>query len=230
MTDQVRSRDDFNKLRSEIDEMNTQIGDLNAALDKMNGEMRESTPLALPDILAQIELTNGYIAANQAKLENWNKLLDESNLRIHQSIFLEEENERLQGEIDALKDRQNELLQKKDLLSDGDILYIDRQNRPREAAWVVDVDKDEITVIPIASTLGSESHTFKTGETDMSSSFLDWADGRNRNSEYFVLMVRPEGINLYEPLKKSIQQKGFRVGVDFIGQSQKLLLKESQEQ
>ena len=56
---------------------------------------------------------------------------------------------------------------------------------------------------------------------------MKWAKKRSETTEYFVLLVRPEGADLYEEIKARLQGADFRVGVDYIGQYQKIQLTES---
>jgi hypothetical protein len=51
---------------------------------------------------------------------------------------------------------------------------------------------------------------------DFNASFLGWAKQRSRHSEYFVLLVRPNSIRLYEELNPVLKEAGFTLGFDLI--------------
>ncbi|MBR3219927.1 MAG: hypothetical protein IKF77_08390 [Thermoguttaceae bacterium] len=228
IADPVRSRAVYNQMLQEVEEMTGQIDDLGANLDRMADDVARSIALSLPEIQAQIEQVRAEIRANEQKLENWNDLLTESDERNRRALLLDEENKRLEEQKQELQKLYQELLEKSMLAADDDdFLYFDKENAPKEAPWLVDIDQQAVRVIPAASILPSGPKPFTGDDDDICSSFMKWAKKRSETTEYFVLLVRPEGADLYEEIKARLQAADFRVGVDYIGQYQKIQLTES---
>ena len=50
--------------------------------------------------------------------------------------------------------------------------------------------------------------------------FTQWAQQLDKNRDYFVLLVKPDGIANYELVRASIKQMGFDVGFDLLNSDQ----------
>ena len=228
MADPVRSRDAYNQMLREIDDMTSEITDLNTALNQMADDISKAISFTIPDIQDKIDQISAEIEANEEKLKNWSDLTEESEERNRRALFLDEENKCLQQKKEELEKQYQKLLEQSMLASnDGEFLYFDKENAPKEAPWLFDIDKDSSKAIPAAGILGSGPEPFTGDDDDICASFMDWANQRSTTTEYFVLLVRPEGVDLYETIRDLVQLAGFRVGVDFIGQYQKIHLMES---
>ena len=228
MADPVRSRDAYNQMLREIDEMTSEITDLNTVLNQMADDLSQAISFTIPEIQDKINQISAEIEANEEKLKDWSDLAEDSEERNRRALFLDEENKRLQQKKEQLEKQYQELLEKSMLTSnDGEFLYFDKENAPKEAPWLIDIDKGSIRAIPAAGILGTGPKPFTGDDDDICASFMDWANKRSTVTEYFVLLVRPEGVDLYETIRGLVQVAGFRVGVDFIGQYQKIQLMES---
>jgi hypothetical protein len=51
----------------------------------------------------------------------------------------------------------------------------------------------------------------------------EWAKGRDRNGEYFVLIIKPSGIKSFPMLQSRLKQQGFDLGFDVLAANQTAL-------
>lgn len=98
-------------------------------------------------------------------------------------------------------------------------------NRPPDAEkqpWLVEVDQSLLRVAPLGRSRKPEEFRGAVfgGPID---AFADWADGLSAASHYFVLLVRPNGIETFDSLVTKLEGRGFDLGFDVIGQDELVL-------
>jgi|YNPMSStandDraft_1061717.scaffolds.fasta_scaffold11901_2 hypothetical protein len=89
--------------------------------------------------------------------------------------------------------------------------------------WLVDLAGPAWTVVS-AETFRIETAFPQHPMQERISAFIQWARSRDPRREYFVLFVRPSGLPAYDELRKKLETLGFQLGVDVLGDSQKLFL------
>jgi hypothetical protein len=50
--------------------------------------------------------------------------------------------------------------------------------------------------------------------------FLAWAQGRDRGREYFVLLIKPAGIEAFAEIQAELKRRGFDLGFDVLAADQ----------
>lgn len=85
----------------------------------------------------------------------------------------------------------------------------------QKAAWLVDLQADRIHVSkPGAS---SDTRVFTaSSEVRRIAEFLGWAQARDGQSEYFVLLVRPESITFHDAVYEDLRDRQFELGFDLL--------------
>ena len=89
-------------------------------------------------------------------------------------------------------------------------------NRPEGAAkapWLVELNETSI----VAAEMGQVRvpQTFSTKDE-----FLQWVASQDRNSQYFVLLVKPSSIDTFSAVRKELQDRQFDVGYDLLRSDQ----------
>lgn len=83
-----------------------------------------------------------------------------------------------------------------------------------KSAWLIDLGEERIQVFPMD---GGPMRTFQVTLGDqIPPTFQDWVKQRDSNQEYFVLLLRPEAIMLYDKVYPFLDNSGFELGVDLI--------------
>lgn len=85
-------------------------------------------------------------------------------------------------------------------------------NKP---GWLVVLAGDSITAAP----LGAKARPISFGADE--SAFLDWAG--DRRGDYFLLLVRPSGVDAFDAVDTDFRARGFTYGYDVIGADTKVL-------
>ena len=151
------------------------------------------------------------------------------------AIELESQNDQIQStqqKIDARREQQKE--EAKELTPEAIASLLSEQkavaeqiaamrqsnrvifNRPEGAAkapWLVELNETSI----VAAEMGQVRvpQTFSTTDE-----FLQWVASQDRNSQYFVLLVKPSSIDTFSAVRKELQDRQFDVGYDLLRSDQ----------
>lgn len=85
-------------------------------------------------------------------------------------------------------------------------------NRPAGAAktpWLVELNESSILAAEMG--LAQSPQSFATADT-----FLQWVQDQERDSRYFVLLVKPTTIETFSTIRKALQDRHFDVGYDLL--------------
>jgi hypothetical protein len=86
--------------------------------------------------------------------------------------------------------------------------------------WLVDLSAESITVGPMAGEEGSSptvEHIFLSD-----ADFLDFADRLSSESEYFIVLVRPSGVERFHVILDELRSRDFDLGFDVVAEDQTL--------
>lgn len=90
-------------------------------------------------------------------------------------------------------------------------------------AWLVDVRAQRIVVAPVDNQ-EQQRHFEGPSATQLRAEFLQWAGARCHPArDYFVLLVRPGAVVLFDDVREQLRTKGYQVGIDVIGRDQDFL-------
>ncbi|HUY34067.1 MAG TPA: hypothetical protein VMV69_15065 [Pirellulales bacterium] len=91
-----------------------------------------------------------------------------------------------------------------------------------KSTWIVEVTDAAVSTAPLgvsapATTFGADT------ASERLAAFLAWAAGRDRGSEYFVLLVKPSGITAFVELRDELGKLGFDLGFDVVAADQTII-------
>ena len=193
---------------------------LQALQDQLAAQTEATTELA--------RLTPAAAQQQQAELDRELATLAEDTAQLQANVQSKEKDgrelERKSTEKTSDRERLRQLQQQADLVKQQ-LAELKRSNRvfyrPRagdgKRAWLVDIRARAIVVAPADAQ--HEQQVFEASSEKLSvSDFLRWATAhRHPGGEYFVLLVRPSGIDSFHELEKSLLKAGFETGIDLIG-------------
>lgn len=107
-------------------------------------------------------------------------------------------------------------------LSRSSSIYYASTNDVRETPWLVDVADRRIIVCSLKSETSAPERPVEFSGRNARSGFLAWARRRDPDAEYFVLVVRPSGVESYPYLRYSLESDGFKIGIDLVGETSTL--------
>jgi hypothetical protein len=200
-------------LESQIAAMDRELEALSALVQEDSSFLRESASLSSTDLeQARIELAR-RVAETEYSIKEMTEILKQSidrrsaaefELSRTETVSLPQilaENAALTSELDFIK-------------SSNQVVY-NQSPGAQKAAWLIDLEADRIRVLkPGHAGVTVEFSEFS--EAERIGSFVEWARTRDLEKDYFVLLVRPESIRVYQAVyEKSIELK-YDLGFDLV--------------
>lgn len=200
--------------------------------------------VAVSDAEENIRELESQLAAREAKLEqaaarDRQRMTSEAKDAQRQLEQLETETQRLAEQADAAKRRQrdmesrerlhqqeidqlNELNRKiaeleeqlRKLKSSNRVIYNPAQGTSKEA-WLVEVTGQSLQVAPMGR--AAQPTVFSVASAaQVPPAFQQWLAGRDKRAEYFVLLIKASGVQLFDRLKEELTGQGFELGFDIV--------------
>lgn len=114
--------------------------------------------------------------------------------------------------LTSLQDKNQQLKRQLDSARRSNQVVYSTDPKASKSAWLVDLRADRIEVgRPKREGIDK---TFSSRFDD--DAFIEWAKQKDRHGEYFVLLVRPDAIRVYEHVSASLRDAGFSLGFDLI--------------
>jgi cell division protein FtsB len=114
--------------------------------------------------------------------------------------------QQLQAEVVASRDQIRKL-------KESNRVVFNRPAGTSKTSWLVQLDKDSVLVAE--SGKNAAPLEFSTPEE-----FLGWAGGQDADSMYFVVLIKPSGIERFGPIRETLQSDGFDLGYDLLSADQ----------
>ena len=216
----------------------------------LSGDFQHAIDEAARDI-AQIE--SELTKADRLIRESTHESPDELRRRIGQGRDeierLQQENQRLAGQLEALRDAEKQAklrqfengddqerldaLQAEVAVTAEQIEQERIEDRPLYSAprgfsgsgWVAVISANRVAVAPLG--VAAEPTVFTTSgglfRSDPSKQFLNWIDARAASSAYFLLLIRPDGVESFERIQQGLDERAVSYGFDVVGANQVVL-------
>ncbi|MCS7304549.1 MAG: hypothetical protein NZ602_05505 [Thermoguttaceae bacterium] len=187
------------------------------------------------------------IALGRQELEEQHRQLEqrcqsveaESQALQHQLVKLQQEQKNLETQLQEAPERK-QIKQWEQKLSrlrgqlarlKTDELWIFNPAPGEKIPWLVDLAAPAWRILSVQTGQPVQIFDHSSAERRITS-LLTWARSRDRHREYFVLFVRPSALegsvlyrqNPYYKLRQALEEAGFELGVDLLGENQQLVL------
>ena len=216
----------------------------------LSGDFQHAIDEAARDI-AQIE--SELTKADRLIRESTHESPDELRRRIGQGRDeierLQQENQRLAGQLEALRDAEKQAklrqfengddqerldaLQAEVAVTAEQIEQERIEDRPLYSAprgfsgsgWVAVVSANRVALAPLG--VAAKPTVFTTSgrflRDDASRQFLNWVDSNADSSAYFLLLIRPDGVESFERIQQGLDERAVSYGFDVVGANQVVL-------
>lgn len=156
----------------------------------------------LKERLAALKLTSDEISSSNQRLnfEAAQKSEKINQLQEQDLSSLEEQIRRLEQEIQST--------------SNTAVVVYNPDPAASKTAWLIDLGETKIQAFPIS---GGQIRSFPVSASgEVPTEFTTWVRQRDNSQEYFVLLLRPESVVLYDKLHPLLDGMGFELGFDLI--------------
>ncbi len=191
-----------------------------AAAQEEISKLRTALAQSEDTLLETVKVESEQMARSLRDLEELNKMLADE---LAQSTKRAQEVDSAKKNVEAeqatkTKDKQsleeiNKQVQQKleelrKLRAANRVIFNLTQAGPK-SAWMVELSTDKI----LAAEAGKKQPPQSFGSAG---AFVAWARKRNRQSEYFVLLVKPTTIQQFESVRDALEKSNFDVGFDLL--------------
>lgn len=192
------------RLKQQLDQLSAQIErEANLSVDQQQVATRLRRELA--EKYERVTELQQKVKRIVRKIKNPSAENLESDRRL---ILMRQEAKHLKAELDDIK------LHPK-------LTYIVQQGEDKKA-MILELRGDRIGVG--APDDASAATWFKAADPELRfKQFLAWTRSRNSRNEYFVIILKPSGVPLLDPLKIQLGKLGYDVGTDFVSENVRVL-------
>ena len=189
-------------LQNAVSESTVEIDRLKKILDETSTIRFDADSLRRR--LAELKAAAGEMELQKEQIETTQEKIDAR--REQQTL----ENQDLTPEaIEALSKEQSEIARQIQAMQESNRVIFNRPAGAAKSPWLVELNESSIMAAEMGQVRPPES--FATPEA-----FLQWVQGQNRDSMYFVLLVKPTSIDAFSIVKKALQDGKFEVGYDLL--------------
>lgn len=166
--------------------------------------------------IEELKRTNAIAAQQAAEMDRRRSAVEEMQDQVADSAVSAPTPEQVAANRERLTTAEREL---EELRRSNRIIF----NRPvgeSKSPWIIEVDSSGLRVAEVGVAAPPQSFTDP-------SELADWASGKAVGAVYFVILLKPSGIPLFDPLKQDLESLRFEIGYDLIDESQQAISPET---
>lgn len=187
-----------------------------ASLQESSGELAEKVKLCTGDeqkMLREVHELNRKLEVLSAAIVQQEK----SDLDTVAAVNAKkQEMAAVEAELKSLQGRLKDLEHEKDApRSVPNIAYILDEQAAGVTPWLVEIGGNRIRAAAKDGSTAVLTFGARDAETRRQQ-FLAWAAQQDRRSYYFVLLIKPSGLEQAEEIQKQLRTRGFDIGTDYL--------------
>lgn len=209
-------------LKKQIEAAKLKVATENAALTKMNDELKEIVTTAEierrdRESKSKIELLQGRLAQLNPML----KSLQEAKKEIEAKV---QANAERKSEIEKTSKQLTQIKVALEKLSENKLVFLNVVREAGKVPWIIEIHEKKVLVANYETL--AEVKVFEGEIASLVKQVREWSTQRDKSTEYFVMVVHPDGIEQYSMLRRLFESEGFDVGVEILGEGSEVLATE----
>ncbi len=214
------------ELEGRIAAARTELTAANDILERINREYAEAIHASPTDIrreMALLDIRRKKLASERETLAHQQA---EVELQLGTSRAMQLQARESLKALHAAGEAQ-ELRAKVEQLRKENFLIYTAEARATRLAWIVEISGSRVHAQLVDNS--KRPALFRDKDTDaLLAKVLEWARTRDPRREYFMLLVRPSGVEAYERLVPNLVADGFRYGFDLIDEAAQIKIEAPQ--
>lgn len=210
---EMSPRERTSEIISQLKEAVGEVEGLEKQFNTGKAQLADLTRFSPSHLQAQIseltELTEVLQTENESIAEDQQKTEVAKNKAVAQQDQLRAEQktiEEIQQQIQSMKERLAKMKQ------ENRVIFNPAEGSSK-TPWLVELTTNKISV----AEMGKTQVPFQFSDVNH---FEDWLTGRNPGTQYFVLLVKPDGIEQFNSLLPILKEKNYDVGFDLLSANQ----------
>jgi len=192
-----------------VDQLESRIAELQDQLEQgasRIGEVAGFDPRGVEADVSNMEQINSEMSAEMDQLaaELANVLQDREDIE-QQAEQHADDPQRIREMLEEIQRKKQEL----ERLRSENIVIFNPTEGDAKTPWLVEITADKV----IAAKAGENAAPTQWADVEQ---FAAWAHGRDNTAEYFVLLVKPGGVETFSKARAYLKQLRFDVGYDLL--------------
>ena len=220
----LESSRDVDQMTSELKELHSRISEVRENLSMSDELLRTASAIPLSQLSKDIE-------SFKFDLEQLSQITKKQKQEVAANLGQIKEDEMMQleldtklAELDELRMQQSRLRNEIDEIVKDDQPVYEFANGGQKSGFVVVISEGEIEVSPIGK--ASPPNVFESNSQSSirnlaCDKFLSWVSANKNSSNYYFLVIRPDGTESFERISKTFDSRNIRYGFDVLGQNQR---------
>ncbi len=206
------------QLQPVVEQQDREIEQLEEALKRDEETLRELAAVDRAEVRRQMEDLERLRRQLENDLETLHRQESAADSRVQKSEVEKTRHASDAATLENLTKRIREAQQKlKELKSSNRVIY-NVSSDAHKTSWLVEVDADRILIARAGES--AKPTLFSGDRSTRAAEFLRWAAARDKTAEYFMLLLKPEGVETFSQLLDGLKRGGFQVGFDLIASGQ----------
>lgn len=210
------------QLENAVADADADIQQLEAQLAERDARLRQFAAMDRRKLTADARDTRRQIEQLDAETQHLATQADDARQRQREMEARQQAKRQELAELDELNRQIAELEERLRKLKSSDrVIYNPAQGTSKEA-WLVEVAGQTLQAAPMGRAARPLAFAV-TSAGQVPTTFLQWLDSRDKNSEYLVLMVKASGVGIFDRLKEELARRGFDLGFDVVDEAATVL-------
>lgn len=189
------------------------VSESTSEMDRLQKILDETTTIrfdadSLRRRLAKLKAAAGELELQNEKIQSTQEKIDAR--KAQQSL---EAKDLTPEAIEALAKEQEAIARQIAAMKESNRVIFNRPAGAAKAPWLVELN--ETSIVAAEMGLARPPQSFATADA-----FLQWVQDQDRDSRYFVLLVKPTTIETFSTIRKALQDRRFDVGYDLLPSDQ----------
>ena len=182
-------------------------------IDRLRKVLDETTTIRFDADSLRLRLAAMKAAAGEMELQNEQVQATQEKIDARRAEQAQDANDLSPDAIEALVAEQAAVAQQIEAMRESNRVVFNRPAGAAKTPWLVELNVTSIVAAEIGQARPPES--FETP-----GAFLEWVQDQDRDSRYFVLLVKPDTIDAFSAIRESLQERRFDVGYDLLPSDQ----------
>ncbi|MEE2826917.1 MAG: hypothetical protein VYE64_09840 [Planctomycetota bacterium] len=203
-------------LKETIETAEREIQRLESHLDARAKLLSSASRVSVTELRQQISDTENVSRRLRELIRELRRRESQTQVRVQETQQQQTESENKQATLLALEGKRQQLRQQLRKLQKSNRLIFNPVSGNSKTPWLVEIDNAALVVAE--SGVSRKPQAFSDVKA-----LIKWTRQRNKRTDYFVLLLKPNGIETFREVRDLLEEQGFDIGFDLLSPHQTVI-------